>query len=52
MVFLFIREYSPILTRLRIVKFLFLSNFPYVGLSGLSGVCSSGEFGLNWSKLV
>lgn len=32
MVFFSCREYSPILTRPRIVEFLFLSNFPYVGL--------------------
>ena len=32
MVFSFRREYSPILTKLRVVEFLFLSNFPYVGL--------------------
>ena len=32
MVFSFRRGYSPILTRLRVVEFLFLSDFPYVGL--------------------
>ena len=34
------------------ISFRTLVSFGLSGLSGLSRVCSGGEFGLNWSKVV